>query len=153
TLRDMTPPSLKLPANVVQQCPGDTRTSAAGTATATDGCGLVTITYSDTVSNGCGFTKTVQRLWTAVDQCGNTTNGLQTITVIDTTKPTVVFPNISAQCPGDVPPAYTNLAAFLAAGGTATDNCSSALTFAFLSDSGLVGRCPGTVTRVYRFTD
>src|SRR6185369_4540247 len=46
-----------------------------------------------------------------------------------------------------------NLAAFLAAGGTATDSCSSALTFSQISDSGLVGRCPGTVTRVYRVTD
>jgi hypothetical protein len=153
TIRDITPPALRMPANLVLQCPGDTRTNVTGVAIATDGCGAVTLSYSDVVSNSCGLTRTVQRLWTAVDQCGNTTNGLQTITVVDTTKPSVTCPNPSYQCAGDVPPAYTNLAAFLAAGGTASDPCSTALAFALISDSGLVGRCPGAVTRVYRFTD
>jgi hypothetical protein len=144
---------LKLPANLVLACPGDTRTNVTGMATATDGCGSVTITYSDVVSNSCSFTKTVWRSWTAIDQCGNATNGLQTISVVDNTRPTIVCPNISVQCVGDVPPAFTNLAAFRSAGGTATDACSANLAFALVSDSGLVGRCPGTVTRVYRLTD
>src|SRR6185503_15376262 len=56
-------------------------------------------------------------------------------------------------CVGDVPAVHANLAAFLAAGGTATDNSDPALTFSLTSDSGLVGSCPGTVTRVYRVTD
>src|SRR5262249_19744751 len=88
TLRDTTPPSLKLPANVVQQCPCDTRTNVTGVPTSVDGCGSVTLTYSDVVSNFCGLTKTVWRTWTAVDQCGNASNGVQTIAVIDTTAPT-----------------------------------------------------------------
>ena len=100
------------------------------------------LTYSDVVSNSCGNTKTVWRTWTATDACGNSTNGMQTIVVQDTTKPSITCPNISIQCTGDVPAAYTNLAAFLAAGGTATDTCSSPLTFSLISDSGLVGRCP-----------
>ena len=153
TVRDTTPPALRVPGNLVLECPGDTRTNVTGSATAPDGCSAVTITYSDVVSNSCGNTKTVWRTWTAVDACGNSTNGLQTITVQDTTKPSITCPAISVQCPGDVPRAYTNLAAFLAAGGTATDSCSSALTFAQISDSGLVGSCPGRVTRVYRVTD
>jgi hypothetical protein len=153
TVIDTTPPSLRLPANITLQCPGDTRTNITGVPIASDACGSVAITYSDIVSNSCGFTKTVWRTWVAMDQCGNTTNGVQTITVVDTTKPTITCPNISVQCVGDIPPAYTNMAAFLAAGGTAYDNCSSTLQFAFISDSGLTGRCPGTVTRVYRVTD
>ncbi len=153
TVRDTTPPALTLPPNRVLQCPGDTRTNVTGVATATDGCGTVSISYSDVVSNSCGLTRTVLRLWTATDQCGNSTNGLQTIAVVDTTKPGITCPNISVQCVGDLPAAHTSLAAFLAAGGTASDTCSAALTFALMSDSGLVGRCPGTVTRVYRVTD
>jgi len=111
------------------------------------------VSYSDVVSNGCAATKTVWRTWTATDACGNTTNGLQIISVIDTTKPNFSCPRVSVQCVTDIPAVYADLTSFLAAGGTATDSCSSALTFSQISDSGLVGRCPGTVTRVYRVTD
>ncbi len=152
-VRDTTPPSLTLPANVVQQCPGDTRTNVTGVPTVSDVCSSFVVTYSDVVSNSCGATKTVWRTWTAVDACGNATNGLQTITVIDTTKPSISCPRISVQCVSDIPAPFANLSSFLAAGGTATDSCSSNLTFSQTSDSGLVGRCPGTVTRVYRVTD
>src|SRR5439155_2925272 len=153
TVRDTTPPALPLPANRVLECPGDTRTNVTGVAIAQDVCGLVTLSDSDVVSNSCGLTKTVLRQWTAIDQCGNSTNGVQTITVVDTRKPSITCPSFAVQCSDDVPAPYANLAAFLAAGGTASDTCSPTLTFSLTSDSGLVGRCPGTVTRVYRVTD
>ena len=153
TARDTTPPALTLPANRVLECPGDTRTNMTGVATAQDGCGSATISYSDVVSNGCGLTRTVLRLWTATDQCGNSTNGLQTIIVADTQKPRITCPTIAVQCVDEVPAPYASLAAFQAAGGTATDACDASLDFALMSDSGLVGRCPGKVTRVYRVTD
>src|SRR5207247_297427 len=82
TLRDTTPPALTLPANLVLECPGDTRTNVTGVAVALDGCGSVTLSYSDVVSNSCGLTRTVLRRWTATDPCGNSTNRLQTITVV-----------------------------------------------------------------------
>ena len=116
TVRDTTPPALTLPANLVLECPGDTRTNLTGVATALDGCGSVTIGYSDVVSNSCSFTKTVWRTWTATDQCGNSTNGLQTITVVDTQKPTITCPNVSVQCVTDQQSPYPDLAAFRAAG-------------------------------------
>ena len=153
TVRDTTPPSLVLPSNRVLDCPGDTRTNSTGVATASDICGSVVLTYSDIVTNGCGTTVTVQRRWTAVDQCGNSTNGVQTIVVQDKTPPTISIASIKVQCVDDVPPAHASLAAFRAAGGTANDGCDADLTFSLRSDSGLVGSCPGTVTRVYRVTD
>jgi hypothetical protein len=153
TVRDTTPPNLVIPANVTQEAPGDTRTNITGVATALDGCGSAFVSYSETVTNSCGLTRTVRRLWTAVDQCGNSTNALQIITVMDTRSPKVTLPNFSVQCTDDVPAPYANLAAFLAGGGTATDNSTNTLAFALVSDSGLVGSCPGTVTRVYRVTD
>jgi hypothetical protein len=152
-VQDITAPALVLPANVVQEAPGDTRTNVTGVATAFDACGFATVSYSEVVSNSCGLSKTIWRLWTAVDQCGNTTNGLQTIVVRDTKSPVVQAPAITVQCVGDVPAPYATLAAFLAAGGKATDNSSNGMTFALTSDSGLVGSCPGIVTRVYRVTD
>src|SRR5262245_34363804 len=127
TIRDTTAPSLKLPANLVQQCPGDTRTNVTGVPIVSDVCGSVTISYSDVVTNGCAQTRTVFRTWTATDQCGNSTNGVQTISVIDTTKPTITSPNFSVQCTDDVPLPYASLTAFRAAGGTANDACSSTL--------------------------
>jgi hypothetical protein len=153
TVIDTTPPSLTLPADIVLQCPGDTRTNVTGVARAVDGCGSVTLTYSDVISNGCALTRTIWRQWTAIDQCGHSTNGVQMISVIDTNKPAITCPALSVQCAGDVPPAYASLSDFIAAGGTASDSCSSSLTFSLVSDSGLVGSCPGTVTRVYRVTD
>jgi hypothetical protein len=153
TVRDTTPPSLVLPANRVLDCPGDTRTNNTGVAIASDICGSVVLTYSDIVTNGCGTTVTVQRRWTAVDQCGNSTNGVQTIVVQDQTPPTISISAIKVQCVGDVPAAYANLTAFRAAGGKANDGCDADLAFSLVSDSGLVGSCPGTVSRVYRVTD
>ena len=153
TVRDITPPALTLPSNRVLQCPGDTRTNMTGVATAVDGCGSVSISYSDVVSNSCGATRTVLRLWTATDQCGNTTNRIQTISVVDTQKPTIICPTVAVQCVDDVTVGYTSLAAFLAAGGTASDNCDSELTFSMTSAGSMVGSCPGTITRVYRVTD
>src|SRR5262249_22520421 len=102
TVRDTTPPVLTLPANRVLNCPGDTRTNVTGVATAVD-CSSFIISYSDVVSNSCAGTKTVWRTWTAVDACGNATNGLQTIAVIDTNKPTIICPPINVQCVDDIP--------------------------------------------------
>ena len=64
-----------------------------------------------------GLTRTVLRRWTATDQCGNSTNGVQTVTVVDTRKPSITSPNISVQCTDDVPAPYASLAEFLAQGG------------------------------------
>jgi len=153
TVQDTTPPTLVIPASLTQEAPGDTRTNSTGTATAFDGCGTASISYSDVVEPGCGLSKTVRRLWTAVDQCGNATNALQIITVVDTQKPVVSSPALKVQCPDDIPAPYASLAAFLAGGGTATDKGSTNLTFALVSDGDLIGSCPGTVTRVYRITD
>ena len=42
-----------------------------GTAIAQDACGSVAISFSDSISNICGGAKVISRLWTAVDECGN----------------------------------------------------------------------------------
>src|SRR5206468_3622288 len=84
TVRDTTPPAIVIPADTLMECPGDLSTDRNGLATAVDACGAVSITYSDSVSNGCGGTKVVSRRWTASDECDNSTNAVQTITVLDT---------------------------------------------------------------------
>jgi len=55
---------------------------------------VTALTYSDSVSNGCGGTKVVSRTWTATDQCGNSTNRVQTITVRDNAPPTITYVSV-----------------------------------------------------------
>src|SRR5204863_4146181 len=101
-VRDTTPPSITAPGNLTLECPAITTTNATGVATASDGCGSVTIIYSDVVSNSCAGNKVISRTWTATDQCGNSASALQTITVRDTTKPSLVIPtNVVMECPAN----------------------------------------------------
>src|SRR5206468_895687 len=103
TVRDTTPPIITCPANLVLECPANTSTNVTGVATAQDGCGQVTVRYSDSVVTGCGASKVISRTWTATDQCGNTTNAVQTITVRDTTKPTITCPaDVTLECPANI---------------------------------------------------
>ena len=100
TVRDITPPSLQVPAHVILECPADTRTNNTGVALAGDACGLVTVTYSDTTSPACGNTYVITRTWSATDDCGNRTTAPQTITVQDTRKPVIIPPpNAVLECP------------------------------------------------------
>src|SRR5512137_3228530 len=86
---------------------------------ATDGGSTVTITSSDAESSSCAGAKTILRTWTAHDQCGNSASAVQTITVVDTQKPTLVCPaDKTLECPADVSAEKTGIA-------TATDVCST----------------------------
>ena len=69
-----------------------------GVATVSDNCdSLPTVTFSDSVLGGaCPQAKTITRTWQAVDDCGNISTSVQTITVVDTEAPTIVF------CPPDI---------------------------------------------------
>ncbi len=61
---------------------------ALGTATATDACGVPTVSSSDgsVTSNGCSRSQT--RTWTAIDACGNTATASRTVTwTADVTPP------------------------------------------------------------------
>jgi uncharacterized protein affecting Mg2+/Co2+ transport len=95
TVRDTQPPVITAPADVVLECPaGDMSTNVTGTAVALDTCGSVTISYNDFITNGYAGTQVAQvilRTWTATDSAGISTNVIQTITVRDTTPPTVTI--------------------------------------------------------------
>ena len=77
------------------------------------------------------------------------------VSISDVAPPTIVCPgNLTATCSITETPAYADLAAFTAAGGSVLDGCgilsSSFTLFSEVSD-GL--SCPETVTRTYRITD
>jgi hypothetical protein len=145
TVRDSAPPALAVPSDVVLNCPADTSTNNTGTASVPNACGSATITYSDTVSNGCSGGKVITRLWTAVDFFGNITNATQTITVIATPPTVTAPPDLVLECPADTTTNNTGVA-------TAQDACSSAT----ISYSDVVSNgCGGskTIARTWTATD
>src|SRR5579859_7480571 len=91
TVHDTTPPTITAPPSLVLECPADTTTNNTGVAVAQDGCSSVTLSYSDVVSNTCGASSIITRTWTATDACGNSASAVQTITVQDTTPPTLTI--------------------------------------------------------------
>jgi hypothetical protein len=87
---DQTPPVLVCAPNKQVEC--GTVWSFDEPA-ATDDCGTATVTVLSTVTNAsCGGTFTATRTWAAVDGATNTATCGQTVTVVDTTSPTIVCP-------------------------------------------------------------
>ena len=104
-----------MPANVTVECDA---VPLPATPTATDNCDLTSrqITFAEVAPTArCLDTYTLTRTWTATDNCGNSSTGVQTLTVQDTTPPVLsgVPANVTVEC--DAVP--------LPATPTATDNC------------------------------
>src|SRR5207247_470525 len=119
TIRDTTKPTITCPPDKVLECPADTSTNATGMATAQDACSAVTIRYSDVIATNCGGTKVISRTWTATDSCSNSISCVQTITVRDTLKPTIICPPDKVlECPADTSTNACGVA-------TAQDACSA----------------------------
>lgn len=116
--------------------------------TATSICSNATVSFNETASevdsNG-GYTLT--REWVATDECGQTSQHTQIVTVEDTTAPVFIEPlpeNITLDCEGDIPSAVSL---------NAEDSCSSAtVTFNEITTQ---GDCPGSVIieRTWTATD
>lgn len=151
TVVDTTAPVIACPANVTIECGDSTLPTNTGAATASDNCDASpAVGYSDSSAGSCP--EVITRTWTATDACGNSSSCDQTITVQDTTAPTVTPPaNQTVECDG-----AGNLAAFAAwqAGATASDVCSGPLPATYVQDSDVPG-CGGThvITAHWTATD
>jgi hypothetical protein len=91
------------------------------TVTASDNCGTPTLDFEELIEDGtCPNCYDIIRTWTATDACGNTAEGSQTISIVDTTAPVLygVPKDLNLQCATDVPVAPTTI--------TASDNCDDA---------------------------
>ena len=104
TIVDTTAPDFEVPQDVTIECDQDINdlTLTGDVTTEFDACsGELEATYSDAepIAGECIGNYTVIRTWTLVDDCGNTTSKDQTITVQDTTAPTLE---------GELPPTYVN---------------------------------------------
>ena len=153
-INDITPPIISCPANTTISCENSSAPAATGTATATDNCTVSPlITYSDAITPGsCLNNRVISRTWRAIDDCGNISTSVQTITIQDITAPVPigVFPSggsgINA-CIADVPvgPTEASIAALY------TDNCSGVSVIKTAATAG--NNCAWSIIYTYTITD
>ncbi|UCG50815.1 MAG: T9SS type A sorting domain-containing protein [Candidatus Latescibacterota bacterium] len=146
TIDDTTPPEISGPADVDVECRGDIPAADINLITATDNCGNVTVTHVGDTSDGNTCPEHVTRTYRATDDCGNTADFTQIISIRDETDPVAACAGpVTVECVGDVPPADIRDVA-------ATDNCGH-VTVVHHGDFSDGQSCPETISRVYRITD
>ena len=146
TVSDASAPTFDqaIPTDITVECDA---IPTAPVLTATDNCGLATVTVTETTTPGaCAGYYELTRTWTATDVCGNPTVGAQIITVIDTTAPVAVEPFeavVAATC--DAIPAVPQL--------TFADNCSGVDQATFAEN--IINQVPGgyDIVRTWTVTD
>lgn len=148
---DVTPPTITCPAPITVTCAALVPPVNTGSVTATDNCGVASITFvSDAISaQTCSNKYTLTRTYRATDVNGNSSTCSQIITVNDATAPSITCPvGASYTCASQVPAANTALV-------SASDNCTGAVTVSFVGDviSNQVCANKYTLTRTYRATD
>lgn len=143
---DTTAPVLEIPEDTEIQCSADSSPDITGQATANDaGDDEPTISYSDEITPGaCDHSYVITRTWTATDACGNQSEGVQAITVVDSTAPELTLPDdVEVECDASTDPESTGQA-------TATDACDNpGLTY---SDA-VSGTCPTVIVRTWTAVD
>ena len=104
----------------------------------------VAVTSEDNVIPGiCAANMTIERTWTATDDCGNSTECTQTITVKDTGAPDLVCaPDVTIECTDDTTPGPNSLTGT----ATATDACSEVVVE--FDDMTVAGDCPSKTRRL-----
>ncbi|MDH7460323.1 T9SS type A sorting domain-containing protein [Chitinophagaceae bacterium 26-R-25] len=149
TVKDTIAPVITCPGNKQLLCSAPSDTSKTGVATAIDGCGKVTITYTDSATAaGCSGKAGIDRKWKATDACGNFSMCVQHITFIDTIAPSIT-------CPGDKQLTCGGLSDTTHTGtATAVDNCGGAVTISH-TDAATAASCNGIpgIDRTWRATD
>ncbi|MEM7394974.1 MAG: hypothetical protein AAF492_21795, partial [Verrucomicrobiota bacterium] len=153
-LVDNVDPMIVCPADITIDCDDSTNITNTGNATATDNCSAtndITITLSDSVgSTTCPNTFSLDRVFTATDECGNSTTCTQEIVLVDNDDPIITCPaDITVTCGGSTNVSNTGMS-------TATDNCSASsnITITFV-DVQATNLCPfgGNVERTWTATD
>lgn len=109
---------------------------------ATDACTSVQISYTDQqIGGGCG--STIQRTYTALDACGNSSTAIQYISLTDEIAPQVV------SFPADADADCSNIPSITSANIVATDNCSN--VFISSVEEIIAGDCANSYTILRTF--
>ena len=142
TIQDTTAPVIAGDTEVMIAC--EDYDAAVAHASATDNCGEVTLTWTDSeVSGGCVLPiGQYVRLYTAMDECGNSSTFEQILTLTDNIAPTFdsVPADYTIECDQDI--TYDD--------ATASDNCSGAEVT--VEQEIVEGACPQSYQIVRTFT-
>jgi len=140
--------NIQVPANA--NCQGDATAGQVNNGS-TDSDGTI---QSMVLHPGPPYALGANPVWLVVtDDDGAVDSCSATITVVDQTPPSITCPGpITAQCIAVVPEVYADAAAFVAAGGSLSDNCSG-VVFSFLGATSNGLTCPTILTRRYVATD
>jgi len=149
TVKDNIAPTFTAPADMDLDCSDDTSVANTGDVTdEADNCSTgLNASYNDVIiPSDCATNYVIKRTWSLEDNCGNKAEDqVQTITVTDTTAPTIegTGGDMTIECP--VLPEFSQ--------PTVSDDCDSApsLTFEDKDDRDDCGL--GTITRTWTATD
>ena len=122
-----------------------------------DNCGIdsTSFVFIEDVSDNNTCPETISRVYQIADLCGNTSTCMQIITINDEILPTLTCPDsLTASCSTDEHPPYLDFFEFIAAGGSANDNCAiDTASFSFVRDTSTSNTCPAIIQRTYQIAD
>jgi gliding motility-associated-like protein len=171
TVTDNENPDISCPVNVTVNTGAGmcNATVTIADATISDNCSVSALTWTMTgATSGSSPLTGINQVGTRVFNTGTTTvtliakdeAGRQsscsfTVTVTDNIAPVLVCPSpVSGACSISDQPPFSNFAAFIAAGGSATDNCAvNPASFVMLNQTSDGLNCPETFTRTYQIAD
>ena len=117
TVVDTQPPQIEgVPADATVECDA---VPPPASPTATDACGSASLSFEESEEPGaCPNERVLTRTWTATDECGNSAQAVQVLTVVDTMPPLLegVPADATVECDAVPPPASP----------TASDACGPA---------------------------
>ncbi len=117
-------------------------------------CGIDTATFTadDSIVAVSTYCYEEMRTYSVIDSCGNTLSCVQRVIVNDQIPPVISCPPTITVSDGVVPDPYADTTAFVAAGGSLSDNCA-VVSFRHVSDVSDGKTDPETITRTYEVTD
>ncbi len=149
-VNDVTNPTASNPASVIVQLPTDVPAPDPNVVMdEADNCtSNPTVVWVSDVSNNGSCPEIITRTYSVTDDCGNTINVFQTITINDITLPSASNPvTVNVECIADVPAPDITVVT------DETDNSGITPTVSFVEDVSDNGTCPETITRSYLVTD
>jgi hypothetical protein len=168
-IQDTTVPSITgtITPSTIEGCSSAYAPTAANTVSELELLGLtisdnctsdidLVVTHND-VPNGSILPIIITRTYTVTDECNNQNTIVHTITVDDTTAPsitgTISGTTIEGCSIGSAPSAKTTVAGLESLGLSISDNCTSDINLVVTHNDVPTGTCPIVITRTYTVTD